>query len=65
MPNNKLTLIRKLRAVEELKRTGNVGGTARKFHVQPKQIRDWRKNYAKIKEIAEKSPCKVTINCGR
>ena len=65
MRTNKITLIRKLQIVQEANHTQNVKKTARKFKVQPCQLRQWRANYAKIKEMVEKNPKKLTVHAGR
>ena len=65
MRNNKTTLVKKLLAVEEAELTGNVRKTARKFKVQPSQIRRWRRDLQKIKEKNDESPKKLTVNSGR
>ena len=64
MRNNKLTVIRKLRILEEAENCGNIRGTVRKYCVSSFEIRTWRKNYEKIKEQAEVSPTKLMLNKG-
>ena len=64
MRTTKLILTLKVEAVEFLEQCGNVRKIARKFKVQPCQIRKWRENYLKIKEEQEKSTRKLTVLSG-
>ena len=64
MRTTKLTLSLKVEAVEFIEQCGNVRKTARKFKVQPCQIRKSRENYFKIKEEQEKNPRKLTVDTG-
>ena len=64
MRNNKLTLKPKGRIVEEGNSSRNIRTTARKYRVQPTQIRKWRENYSKIKELGILKPNNVTIHSG-
>ncbi len=63
--NKKITLIRKVEAVEKCTVTRNVEAAAREYDVQLSQLRKWRKNYPKIKELATKYPKKFTIDPGK
>ena len=54
--NAKVMLIRKVNAVERLMETGNLEAIAREYNIQPSELRHWRKNYSRIKELAEQSP---------
>ncbi len=60
----RLAVKQKLQIVEEATTTGNIRSTARNHHVQPSQIRKWRKNYEQIKAAAALSPTKLTVHCG-
>ncbi len=64
MRNYKITQARKIRIVEIAENSGNIRNTARKFKVQPSQIRQWRKNIQEIRIQAETSPGKLTLNHG-
>ena len=64
MRNNKISLSRKLEILQFAENSGNIRNTARKFRVQPSQIRQWRKNIEEIKLQAENSPGKLTLNYG-
>ena len=48
MRNNKITLNQKRTIVDEAEAIGNIKKTARKWKVQPCQIRKWRVNYLQI-----------------
>lgn len=58
-------MIRKIRILEEAERSGNLRATARKFQVQPGQIRRWRRNVVQIREVADCSPEKLTLHPGK
>ncbi len=64
MPQKRLSVLEKLKAIEEAAGTGNVRQTARKWNFYPSTVRKWRKNYEKIKEMAEKSPRKLSLTLG-
>ena len=51
--------------MEEAESSGNLRATARKFKVQPSQIRQWRKNLSKIQDAAKISPQKLTVHAGK
>ena len=53
MRNNKISLSRKLEILHFAENSGNLRNTARKFKVQPSEIRQWRKNIEEIKLQAE------------
>ena len=61
----KRSLLFKLRVVEEADSSKNVKATARKHGVSLSNIRRWRQNYPKIKEMAMESPQKCTLLHGR
>ena len=63
--NAKITLIRKVNTVEKSIESRNVKATARESNIQPCQLRNWRINYSKIKELAEQSPHKLTLHPGK
>ena len=55
----------KLRIVDEAYRlSGNIKPTAREWRVQPSQIRSWRRKYATLESVAERSPPNLTVHTG-
>ena len=64
MRSKKLTMTRKLRILAHARTTNNIKGTARKFKVQPSQIRQWRKNQAQIEALAKEKPKSQTLHKG-
>ena len=64
MRNTKLTMARKLRIIEHTRTTGNVKASARKFRVQPSQIRRWRTMKSTVQSAAEANPAKRTTHSG-
>ena len=62
--NTKITLIRKVNAIENWMGTGNIKATARVYDLQTSHLRKRRINYPKMKELALKSPKKYTIHPG-
>ena len=64
MRNNKISLLRKLEVLQFAEISGNLWNNARKFKIQPSQIRQWRKIIEEIKLKAENSPGKLTLNNG-
>ena len=57
--NAKITLI------EKFLESGNLRANARELNSQRCQLRNWGKNYSKIKELAEQSPNKLTYHPGK
>ena len=63
--NAKITLIPKVNAFEKSIETGKIKGSAREFYIQTCQLRNWRKNYSKIKQLAEQSLSKLILHPGK
>ena len=64
MPNDKISLSRKLEILEYTQNSGNLQNTTREFKVQSSQIRQCRKNIEETKLQAENSSAKLAINQG-
>ena len=56
MPRTKLSLSQKVEIVEAAQASGNIRQTARKYKVQPSQIRRWRSNIQEITQLVEQNP---------
>jgi Helix-turn-helix domain/Tc5 transposase DNA-binding domain len=65
MKDTKRTLKIKLSIIEEAQRCGNIRATARKYNIQPQQIRYWKRTRNLIFEAIKRNPQAKTINEGR
>ena len=65
MKDTRRTLKIKLAIIEEAQRCGNIRATARKYNIQPQQIRYWKKTRNSIFEAIKRNPQAKTINEGR
>ena len=65
MPRTKLSLLQKVEIVESAQSSGNIRQTARKYKVQPSQIRRWRRNIQEITQLAEQNPKRLNVHKGR
>ena len=65
MPRRNFKLSLKAKIVKEAEDSGNLRQTARRYKIQPVQIRIWRKNIEEITLLSEKSPKKLTLNKGK
>ena len=65
MPRTKLSLSQKVEIVEAAQASGNIRQTARKYKVQPSQIRCWRTNVQERTHLAEQNPSRLNVHKGR
>ena len=65
MPRKIIILSLKAEVVRESQTNGNLKRTARKYDVQPCQIREWHKNVQVIERLALLNPKKLSTNKGR
>ncbi len=65
MPRTKIPLSLKVEIVKSARAGGNVKRTARKYNVQPCQIRRWRNNIEEITQLADQNLKRLNVHKGR